>query len=117
MLRAVELHGEPRVELPDGPPFFHYSDADECKRGLIAAGFESPTVTKIGQLWRLPAGDGLFDAMRGSTVRTAGLLRAQKPTVLAKIRDAMRAEVEKYTKRGVVKLPMPALIASGIKSN
>ena len=117
VLRAVELHGEPRVELPEGPPFFHYSDADECKRGLIAAGFESPTVTKIAQLWRLPAGDGLFDAMRGSTVRTAGLLRAQKPTVLAKIRDAMRAEVEKYTKRGVVKLPMPALIASGIKPN
>ena len=99
VLRAVELHGEPRVELPDGPPFFRYSDAEECKRGLIVAGFESPTVTKVSQIWRLPAGDGLFNAMKDSTVRTAGLLRAQKPTVLNKIRDAMRAELEKYTKR------------------
>jgi hypothetical protein len=73
-------------------------------------------VTRVRQIWRLPAGDGLFNAMRDSTVRTAGLLRAQKPTVLNKIRDAMRAEVANYTKRGVVELPMPALIASGIKA-
>src|SRR5262245_41274090 len=116
VLRAVELHGEPRVELPEGPPFFRYSDPEECERGLIVAGFESPSVTKISQIWRLPAGDGLFNAMKDSTVRTAGLLRAQKPTVLNKIRDTMRVEVEKYTKGNVVELPMPALIASGLKA-
>jgi SAM-dependent methyltransferase len=116
VLRAVELHGEPRVELPEGPPFFRYSDPEECKRGLLVAGFESPAVTKIKQVWRLPAGDGLFDAMKDSTVRTAGLLRAQKPTVLNKIREVMRAEVKKHTKRGIVRLPMPALIASGVKT-
>ena len=115
VLRAVEAHGEPRVALPEGPPFFRYSDAEECKRGLIVAGFESPAVTRVRQVWRLPAGDGLFDAMRDSTVRTAGLLRAQKPTVLDKIRDAMRAELTKYTKGDVVELPMPALIASAVK--
>ena len=115
VLGAVELHGEPRVELPEGPPFFRYSDPEECKRGLIVAGFESPAVIKISQVWRLPVGDGLFNAMKDSTVRTAGLLRAQKPTVLNKIRDAMRVDLEKYTKGDVVELLMPALIASGIK--
>jgi SAM-dependent methyltransferase len=115
VLRAVEAHGEPRVELPEGPPFFRYSDPPECERGLIAAGFEAPSVTKITQVWRLPPGDGLFNAMLDSTVRTAGLLRAQKTTVLNKIREVMRAEVEKYTKRDVVNLPMPALVASGVK--
>src|SRR6266542_3168776 len=30
VLRAVERHGEPRVELPEGPPFFRYSDPEEC---------------------------------------------------------------------------------------
>ena len=84
-------------------------------RGLIVAGFESPTVTKVSQVWRLPAGDGLFNAMKDSTVRTAGLLRAQKPTVLGKIRDAMRAELANYTKGDRVELPMPALIVSGLK--
>jgi SAM-dependent methyltransferase len=116
VLRAVELHGEPRVELPEGPPFFRYSDPEECTHGLIVAGFESPAVIKVSQTWRLPAGDGLFKAMKDSTVRTAGLLRAQKPTVLGKIRDAMRLELENYTKGDVVELPMPALIACGVKT-
>src|SRR6266545_3644101 len=106
---AQQLH--PSVEFREGPPFFRYSDPEECTHGLIVAGFEAPTVTKVSQTWSLPAGDGLFNAMKGSTVRTAGLLRAQKPTVLDKIRDAMREELEEYTKGDVVKLPMPALIA------
>jgi hypothetical protein len=63
----------------------------------------------------LPAGDGLFNAMKDSTVRTAGLLRAQKPTILKKIRDEMRASVERYTKEDIVELPMPAWIAAGVK--
>lgn len=115
VLRAVELYGEPRVELPEGPPFFRFSDAEECTRSLIAAGFESPKAAKVAQRWRLPAGDGLFNAMKDSTVRTAGLLRAQKPTVLNRIRDTIASELKKYTKDGMVTLPMPALIASGIK--
>jgi SAM-dependent methyltransferase len=115
VLRAVELHGEPRVELPEGPPFFRYSDPEECTRGLLVAGFESPAVTKVAQVWRLPAGDGLFNAMKNSTVRTAGLLRAQKPTMLNKIRDELSAALVKYTKGDVVELPMPAWIAAGVK--
>jgi len=115
VLRAVEAHGEPRIDLPAGPPFFLYSDPEECRRTLLSVGFESPTVTKISQLWRLPAEDGLFNAMKNSTVRTAGLLRAQKPTVMGKIRDAMRAELEKYRKGNIVELPMPALIVSALK--
>ena len=115
VLRAVQQHGEPRVELPEGPPFFFYSDPEECKAGLLAAGFDSPAITKVAQTWRLPAGDGLFEAMRDSTVRTAGLLRAQKPVVLDKIREAIRTELSSYQKGDEVTLPMPALIASAIK--
>jgi hypothetical protein len=82
---------------------------------LLVAGFESPSVTRVRQVWRLPTVDSLFEFMKDSTVRTAGLLRAQKPTVLNKIRDAMRAEAEQYRKRDGVELPMPALLASATK--
>jgi SAM-dependent methyltransferase len=115
VLRAVAKHGEPRIALPEGPPFFLYSDPEECLKGLAAAGFEAPLITKVAQVWRLPPGDGLFEAMRDSTVRTAGLLRAQKPSVLETIRRVMRVELAAYTKRDVVELPMPALIASAVK--
>ncbi len=54
--------------------------------------------------------------MKDSTVRTAGLLRAQKPAVLEKIREEMRGALAKYTKGDVVELPMPAWVASAVKS-
>jgi hypothetical protein len=82
---------------------------------LIAAGFASPTVVKVPQLWRLPGLDSLFDVMLQSTVRTAGLLRAQKPEALEKIRDAMRAASKPYQKGNAVELPMPAVLAAAVK--
>jgi hypothetical protein len=54
--------------------------------------------------------------MNDSTVRTAGLLRAQSPSMLNKIRASMREQLKKYTKNDLVELPMPALIASGVKA-
>jgi SAM-dependent methyltransferase len=115
VLRAVEAYGEPRIQLPEGPPFFRFSDPGECVRELIGAGFENPTVVKVPQLWRLPGGEALFEVMRDSTVRTAGLLQSQKPMVLQKIRTAICADVEQYRSGEVIELPMPALIAAGTK--
>jgi len=116
VLRAIEQHGRLNVSLPEGPPFFRFSDPDECARSLLVAGFTSAKVIKVRQIWRLPAGDGLFEAMKESTVRTAGLLREQKPEALIQIRDAIRKETEPYQKGAVVELPMPAILASGTKA-
>ncbi len=115
VLRAVEAYGEPRIQLPEGPSFFRFSDPAECVSELICAGFENPTVVKVPQVWRLPNGEALFDVMRNSTVRTAGLLQRQKPVVLQKIRAAICADAEQYRIGDVIKLPMPALIAAGTK--
>ena len=115
VLRAIGLHGNLNVQLPEGPPFFRFSEPDECVRSLAIAGFESSNVTKVPQVWRLPAGDGLFEAMKESTVRTAGLLRGQKPEALRRIREAIRKDAEAYQKGDVVELTMPAILASGIK--
>jgi SAM-dependent methyltransferase len=115
VLRAVEAHGEPRIQLPEGPPFFRFSDPAECVRELTGAGFDNPTVVRVPQVWRLPNGDALFDAMQNSTVRTAGLLQSQKPVVLQNIRAAICAEAEQYRCGDLIELPMPALIAAGKK--
>ena len=115
VLRAVQEHGTVDVQLPEGPPFFRFGDPAECSRALTEAGFRSVNVVKIPQLWRLAAGDGLFNAMKESTVRTAGLLQRQSPDALRKIADAVRTAAAPYVKDDIVELPMPALIASGAK--
>jgi ubiquinone/menaquinone biosynthesis C-methylase UbiE len=115
VLRSIAKHGDSNVGLPEGPPFFRFSEPEECIRALLAAGFESPKVTKVPQVWRLPSVESLFKFMSESTVRTAGLLRAQKPEALEKIREAIRQELEQYQKDNGVELFMPAILASAIK--
>ncbi len=116
VLGAIGAHGDLNVTLPPGPPFFRFSDAEECERCLKAAGFESPKVVKVPQMWRMPADDTLFNWMKDSTVRTAGLLRRQKPQALEKIRNRIREALEPYIKGTMVELPMPAMLASANKT-
>lgn len=115
VLRSIANHGDSHVALPEGPPFFRFSEPDECIRALLAAGFESPKVTKVPQVWRLPSADSLFKFMSQSTVRTAGLLRAQKPEALVKIADAIRHDLKQYQNKKGAELSMPAILASAIK--
>jgi SAM-dependent methyltransferase len=115
VLGAIAKYGNLNVPLPEGPPFFRFSEPDECVRSLLSAGFQSPKVAKVAQVWRLPSVDSLFEFMKDSTVRTAGLLRAQKPEVLEQIRHAMRDESKQYQKGDAIELPMPAILSSGMK--
>jgi len=116
VLKAIEQFGNLTVSLPEGPPFFRFSEPEECMRALVAAGFQSSKVTKVPQIWRLPSGDGLFEAMKEGTVRTAGLLRAQTADALIRIGEAIRRSTRTYQKGNVVELPMPAILASGTKA-
>ncbi len=114
-LRAIQRHGDVNVTLPHGPPFFRFSDPEECIRSLLNAGFVTPQVVKISQIWRLAFPDALFQIMQGATVRTAGLLRVQTSQALNAIREAITNEARSYEKDSVIELPMPAVLASGLK--
>jgi SAM-dependent methyltransferase len=112
VVRAIERLGKPDVGLPEGPPFFRFSDADESRRTLERVGFEAVDVATIPLVWRLPSADAAFEAMSRGGVRTAAVLRAQTPEALAAIRDAVRAEVESYASDGGFRIPMPAVLVS-----
>ena len=63
VLRAIQRHGDMAVSLPPGPPFFRFSDSGECMRVLQDAGFESPRVDLVPQVWRLRSPEALFEIM------------------------------------------------------
>lgn len=115
-LGAIQTHGTFSVPLPEGPPFFRFSDWAESARALKAAGFIAPEFKKIPQTWRLASVDALFDVMRTATVRTAGLLGHQTPEALTSIRVMMGNACGLYQKNGVVELPMPAVLAAATQS-
>ena len=116
VLGAVETHGDPDVALPPGPPFFRFSDGEECRRVLAGAGFVAPVITRVAQVWRLPAPESLFDALYEAGVRTRAILRAQTADALEAIRGAICDGAKAFERDGVTEIPMPAVLASAEKS-
>lgn len=115
VLNAIKKHGTLDVPLPPGPPFFRFSDYEECKRALQIAGFQNATSSQILQTWHLPSPQALFLAFYEGTARTGPMLRAQSGENLIKIRRAITRNARMYEKNGVLEIPMPAVLASAVK--
>src|SRR3989454_10364251 len=62
ILNAIQSHGNPEVQLPQGPPFFRFSDQAECDRTLHEASFVDVKVTRVPQVWRFNAPDEPLEA-------------------------------------------------------
>lgn len=115
ILNAIQTHGNLDISLPPGPPFFHFSDPQECSEALQKAGFASPSVAHVPLLWNLPSPDALFEAFFEGTVRSGALLREQSSEILPIIRTALREAAKEYEKDGLIAIPMSAILASAIK--
>ena len=115
MLQAIETHGDPNVPLPEGPPFFRFSDPAESERTLQTIGFTNPSITEVQQTWRLSSPDDLFVAFYEGTARTGGLLRAQSREALESIRAAVIETTAVYEEDRNVEIPMPAILTSAQK--
>jgi SAM-dependent methyltransferase len=115
VLRAIERFGRLDVKLPEGPPFFRFSSADECRTELKRAGFVDVSVRTLDLTWTLSSPDEVYEAISRGGVRTAAMLRLQTPEALAAIRAAVREAAAHYRTGDRIVLPMPAVLAAGTK--
>jgi len=117
ILQAVEQYGRADVGLPEGPPFFQFSDAAACRRTLNAAGFSDVDVVTLPLTWVMKSPDAVFAAVSQGGVRTAAVLRAQTPDALEQIRASVRRGVEAHrTTDGAFAIPMLVVLAAGAKA-
>jgi SAM-dependent methyltransferase len=110
---AVAAHAEP-VELPEGPDFYRFADADECRSELAQAGF-APDSVRMEELtvpWHLPRAELLFEAELEAGVRTSAVLRAQSPERLKAIRTAVNDGVRRHAQGDGFVLPIVARVIS-----
>jgi hypothetical protein len=114
--QAVQQHGILNVGLPDGPPFFRFSDPAECNRTLPGLGFVDVESLEVGQVWRFRSAQEWIEGVSRSTVRTAALLRAQSEEAMQRIRAALTDAASRYRQDdGSIALPMPAVLTSARK--
>jgi ubiquinone/menaquinone biosynthesis C-methylase UbiE len=115
-LRAIEDFGDPGVQLPPGPPFFRFSDREECARVLESCGYENVAGKQLPLVWKLASAADLFEAFYNGTARTGGLLRAQPPAALAKVRNAIQESAAAYRRGDHLEIPMSVLVVSARKT-
>lgn len=117
LINAVQAHGDMNVPLPAGPPFFRFSEPQECIDTLGRVGFAQARVVEVPQVWTLASPTTLFDAISQSTVRFGALLRAQAPDALIRIRAAVESAAKAYRRpSGEIEIPMPAVLTCGVKA-
>jgi len=107
---AIRAHADMRVPLPPGPPCFAYQRPADCRRILERAGFDRASVTFRTETvaWRVPSPEFVFEAERDAGVRTAALLAAQTPRVIASIRSDIRTAVAPLARGGAYEIPFAA---------
>ena len=117
ILGAVNDVGNPKVDLPEGPPFFRFSSADEIQRIMEAVGFEGIDVTTVETMeWdNVGSADDLYEILLEGTARTRELLRAQTPEETAAIQKELQNRYLQITEGGSRPLRMPCVVSSGRK--
>lgn len=113
---AVRAHGSMDVGLPAGPDFFAFSDAADSISALRAAGFDSPHVIEVPQVWRLEDPASIFDRIADSSVRAGAMLRSQTAAAIAAIRAALQENAARYKRDAGFEIPMPAIVATAAKA-
>jgi SAM-dependent methyltransferase len=110
---AVAAHAV-AIELPAGPPYYVFAEAEKARRALAHAGFEpdSVRIETVTVLWRLPTAHLLFDAHVQAGVRISAVLQAQPPDRLEAIRAAIVDGVRRYPDGDEFAMPIVARVIS-----
>ena len=117
ILGAVSGVGNPNVQLPEGPPFFRFSDPNEIHKSLEAAGFVDVDVSVVGSMiWEnVRSADHLYEILLEGTARTRELLLGQTQGETLAVKQELRRRYKERTQNGSRCLRMPAVISSGRK--
>jgi hypothetical protein len=112
---AIRAYGTLDVGLPVGPNFFLFSDPVQSHHVLQAAGFASPSITSVPQVWYVAAPEQVFDATLQGSVRVAATLRGQSPAAREAIKAAVCQVIRSFRRGDQYEVPMPAVLAAAIK--
>jgi len=113
--RAVQAHGTMNIGLPQGPPFFLFSDPVESTKRLTEAGFIAIRISTQPQVWRLASLDEAIEAVLQGSVRAAATLKAQPSEAQPKIRATIAELLSPYQHGHRYEVPMPMLLTWATK--
>ena len=114
VLESIQNHGTMDVPLPPAPPPFRFSDPATCVLELIAAGFDDPNVVEIPLVFCPTVATDVL-ALTTCAVRLEMIIELQNGPARERIRRAIVEGAEKFRFGALLEIPMPAVLASGVK--
>jgi ubiquinone/menaquinone biosynthesis C-methylase UbiE len=116
MYGAIRAHADMNVPLPEGPDFFQFSAPGRLNEALAETGFREPRSAIVDQYWEFDGPEDMPRVLFEGMVRARGLVLAQSEVVRQTIVEAIAAGMESFrTAEGNYRVPMPAIVASGLK--
>ena len=116
-MNAVQKHGDPRVELPPGPPPHQYANPEHIRSTLAEFGFKDVQISELPVLARFQDPHDLLRVFTDGGVRSWLLLEKQDPKKREAISKAIIHEAGKYTREdGTIGVLMPALMTVARKA-
>lgn len=99
---------------PGTPDFFRFGKAGAIGRALRAAGFRRVRAERLAVEWVFKGPDEFWDSMKKSpSLRRA--LAGMSPSVRRTVKDDVFRALEKYRRRGKLRIPNEAVLATGIR--
>jgi len=114
VLDSIRNHGAMDVGLPPAPAPFRFSDPATCATDLVAAGFADPAVSEIDLAFRTSAAADVL-ALTRCAVRLEMTIQRQDIRARERIRQAIVEGAETFRAGSLIQIPMPAVLASGVK--
>ena len=112
---VVAAGASPPAGVPDGPPFFRFSDDAEFTALLAGAGFTDVSVTTHSFVHRVASPDDLWHGVLEGTVRTRATVLGQPEEVRTRVRAEFDGLVAGYADSDGFAIPVVVKVASGAK--
>ena len=100
------------ASIPEGPPFFRFSDDRELVELLDGSSFTDLESRTISYRFPIASGDELWDGLLAGTVRLAATIESQPPEGQERIRAAFDRLLEGYRTDGGYELPVSVKLTS-----
>lgn len=111
---TIKAHGRLDTGLPPAPPPFRLADRFEAGKSMTAAGFGQVQFRDVAAIFECEEAE-VIDVLAQSTVRMTMVLQAQAAQDRRAIHDAIRGRLSAYAIDGRLRIPMPAVLVSGVK--
>jgi ubiquinone/menaquinone biosynthesis C-methylase UbiE len=112
---VAEARADTPEEIPDGPPFFRFSDDQELARLLHGQELANIKVETITFSQPVASPDELWSGLLAGTVRTSALIQRQSEETQRKIRAAFNRVVQRHRDGDRLAIPVAVKLGSATR--